>query len=125
MTVRVWDVETGKCLHVLEGHGIATWSAAISADRRFVLSSGQDSQVMLWDVETGRCLRVLGGHTDSVMSLAFSPDHRHALSGGEDHTVRLWDVGCGDGTLPPRARRTHRFGSKRSVERRWTPRFLR
>ena len=63
-TVRLWDLETGRCLRVLEGHTDAVVSVAWSADPRRALSGSNDKTVRLWDVETGRCLRVLEGHTD-------------------------------------------------------------
>ena len=80
-TVRLWDVETGRCLRVLEGHTDSVWSVAWSADQRRALSGSDDKTVRLWDVETGRCLRVLEGHTDDVWSVAWSADERRALSG--------------------------------------------
>ena len=64
-TVRLWDVESGRCLRVLEGHTAAVWSVAWSPDERRALSGADDKTVRLWDVESGRCLRVLEGHTSS------------------------------------------------------------
>ena len=94
-TVRLWDVETGRCLRVFEGHSNNILSVAWSADQRRALSCSYDKTVRLWDVETGRCLRVLEGHTDEVWSVAWSADQRHALSGAEHGTLRLWDVETG------------------------------
>ncbi|MCI0691760.1 TIR domain-containing protein [candidate division KSB1 bacterium] len=95
-TVRLWDVETGRCLRVLEGHTEKVQSVAWSADQRRVLSGSDDMTVRLWDVETGHCLRVFKGHGRPVQSLAWSADNRRALSGAGDYTVRLWDVEKGD-----------------------------
>ncbi len=94
-TVRLWEVESGRCLRVLEGHSASVWSVAFSPDGRRALSGSDDKTVRLWEVESGRCLRVLEGHSDSVWSVAWSPDGRRALSGSDDKTVRLWDVGSG------------------------------
>jgi len=62
-TVRLWDVETGRTLRVLEGHTATVTSVAWSADQRLALSGSDDDTVRLWDVETGRSLRVFEGHT--------------------------------------------------------------
>jgi len=94
-TVRLWDVKTGRCLRVFEGHTNEVWSVAWSADQRRALSGSQDTTMRLWDVETGRCQRVLKGHTDAVLSVAWSADHRRALSGSGDKTVRQWDIETG------------------------------
>ncbi|MFI5397177.1 MAG: TIR domain-containing protein [Candidatus Binatia bacterium] len=94
-TVRLWDLETGRCLRVLKGHTEPVWSIAWDTDQRRVLSAARDNSVRLWDVKTGRCLRVLEGHTGSVHNVAWSGDQRHALSGSNDNSVRLWDVETG------------------------------
>jgi small GTP-binding protein len=91
-TVRLWDVETGRCLRVFEGHTKPVWSLEWSADQRSVLSCGADKTVRLWFVETGRCRRVFEGHTGYVRSVGWSDDHRRFLSSSEDTSVRLWDV---------------------------------
>ena len=93
--MRLWDVRTGRCLRVFEGHSDSVWSVVWSPDGRQALSGAVDHTVRLWDVRTGRCLRVLEGHSGSVWSVAWSPDGQQALSGAVDHTVRLWDVRTG------------------------------
>ena len=95
-TVRLWDVETGRCLRVFKGHTSVVWSVAWSADQCRALSGDSEGIIRLWDVEKGRCLRVLKGHTSGeVQGLAWSADQRRALSGSGDYTVRLWDVETG------------------------------
>ena len=65
-TVRLWEVESGRCLRVLEGHTDRVWSVAWSPDGQHALSGSDDKTVRLWEVESGRCLRALEGHSDSV-----------------------------------------------------------
>jgi small GTP-binding protein len=93
--VRLWDVETGRCLRVFKGHSEFINSVAWSADQRRAVSGSNDKMVRLWDVETGRCLRVFKGHSEGVLSVAWSVDQRRAVSGSIDTTVRLWDVETG------------------------------
>ncbi|MBE9137813.1 hypothetical protein IQ254_11520 [Nodosilinea sp. LEGE 07088] len=66
--VRVWDVATGDCLRVCEGHQHLVSSLAFSADggaiapqgRSLTIATGsQDQTVRIWDAKTGDCLRVL------------------------------------------------------------------
>ncbi|MBM3728907.1 MAG: hypothetical protein FJW40_26210, partial [Acidobacteria bacterium] len=94
-TVRLWEVETGRCERVLEGHTAIVGSVAWSPDGQRALSGSADSTVRLWEVETGRCERVLEGHSGSVGSVAWSPGGQRALSGSDDKTVRLWEVETG------------------------------
>ena len=62
-TVRLWEVESGRCVRLLEGHAASVWSVAWSPEGRRALSGGADSTVRLWEVESGRCARVLEGHS--------------------------------------------------------------
>jgi WD40 repeat protein len=91
-TVRLWDVDDGRCLRVLKGHSSAVWSLAWSHNGRRALSGSVDNTVRLWNVDDGRCLHVLKGHSSIVMGVAWSPDGQRALSGSYDNTLRLWDV---------------------------------
>jgi len=92
MTVRLWDVATGRCLRVLEGHTSSINSVAWSADQRRALSGSYDKTVRLWDVGTGRCLRVLEGQTSGIISVAWSADQRRAFSGDLSGGIRVWDL---------------------------------
>jgi hypothetical protein len=93
-TVRLWDLEVGCCLRVLEGHKGSVTDVAWGADQRRALCCA-DRSVLLWDVEGRQCLRVLAGHMGNVQCVAWSADQRRALSGAGDGTVRLWDVEAG------------------------------
>ncbi|MGZ4881928.1 MAG: TIR domain-containing protein, partial [Halobacteriota archaeon] len=94
-TVRVWDVETGACQRVLEGHTGWVFGVSITPDGKRIVSGGEDNTVRVWDVETGQSERVLEGHTGSVYAVSITSDGRTAVSGGEDNTVRVWDVETG------------------------------
>ena len=95
-TLRLWEIETGRCVRTLRGHTSEVWSLAWSVDQRRALSGSDDHTLRLWDVETGSCLRVLEGHKRDVRGpVAWSSDQRRALSGSFDDTIRLWDVETG------------------------------
>ncbi|MGV3618143.1 MAG: DUF4365 domain-containing protein [Fimbriimonas sp.] len=94
-TVRLWDLGTGRCLRVLEGHAGPVFSVALAGDGSRAVSGSDDGTVRLWDLGTGRCLRVLKGHTGFVYSVALAGDGSRAVSGSADGTVRLWDLGTG------------------------------
>jgi WD40 repeat protein len=89
-TVVVWDLESEKPLHTLEGHGGVAWSAD-----GHLASASADNTVIVWDLETGRPAITLSGHTEFVPSVAWSADGRLA-SGSKDGTVIIWDVSAND-----------------------------
>ncbi len=95
-TVRLWDLEIGRCLRVFDHHMRPVRSLTWSTDQRFALSGSEDRTVRLWDVESGRCLQILKGHMGTILTLAWSPSKLQALSGSNDNMLRLWDLQTGD-----------------------------
>jgi WD40 repeat protein len=93
-TLRVWDVESGECLKVLEGHTDAT-HLVLSADGRRVISWGWSSSLRVGDVESGQCINVLEGHTGWLGDVVLSADGRHVISASADETLRVWNVESG------------------------------
>ena len=77
-TVRVWEAESGRLLHTLEGHTDSVRSVAYSGDGRRLASGSDDHTVRVWEAESGRLLHTLEGHTDWVRSclLYTSPSPR-------------------------------------------------
>lgn len=58
-TVRLWDLETGECRHICQGHQHLVSSVAFHPNGQIIVSGSQDQTVRLWDVNTGKCLQVL------------------------------------------------------------------
>ena len=94
-TVRIWDLETGKCRVTLKGHANLVRSVTITPDGKRILSGSYDNSVRIWDAESGRELKKLYGHTNAIMAVVALQDNARALSGGFDHTLRLWDLVSG------------------------------
>jgi Ftsk gamma domain/WD domain, G-beta repeat len=94
--VRMWDLASGECLQMLQGHRDRVTSASVTADGRRVVSGGEDRTVRVWDPESGKCLQVLVGHSDQVTSVSVTTDGKRAVSGSEDRTVRMWDLETGE-----------------------------
>ncbi|BGP54082.1 SCF ubiquitin ligase complex subunit cdc4 [Rhodotorula sphaerocarpa] len=93
MTVRVWDVVTGECRHVLRGHEQKVYSVVYDPIRKQCASGSMDFSVRLWSTETGECRAKLEGHTSLVGLLGLS--HRHLVSAAADFSLRVWDPETG------------------------------
>lgn len=76
-TLRVWDVQTGNCLHVLVGHIAAV--RCVQYDGKLVVSGAYDFMVKVWNPEREECIHTLQGHTNRVYSLQVCIDVSFSL----------------------------------------------
>ena len=109
--LRVWDLESGQCLRMLEGHKNSVRCVSITPDGRRAISGSSDCTLRVWDLENGHCLRTLeghseydpqvrrfktiGGHSYLVNCVSITPDGKVAVSGSSDYTLRVWDLESG------------------------------
>jgi len=87
-TLRLWDMNTGTCVHTLKGHTGDVYCVSVLPDGR-VVSGSWDNTLRLWDMNTGTCVRTLKGHTGAVCCVSVLPDGR-VVSGSWDKTLRVW-----------------------------------
>ena len=98
--LRVWNVVTGACDQVLEGHRWIVYALAVCGSR--LASGSSDDSIKVWAMGAAgpwSCERMLLGHTGSVWSLAGWQGK--VLSGSHDKSIRMWDAETGvhDATL--------------------------
>ncbi|ETO36123.1 hypothetical protein RFI_00939, partial [Reticulomyxa filosa] len=118
-TIRLWDVETSKLLHVFNGHEDSVCCVDISplqsnnknnnnnnkmnnigviGGNGYTICSGSfDKTIRIWDIESTKQFNVFKGHTDYVSSVKYGSYGliNTILSGSYDESVRLWDIRSG------------------------------
>jgi WD40 repeat protein/serine/threonine protein kinase len=94
-TLKLWDVNTGRCLRTFEGHTDSVTSVCLSADAQVAFSGSEDDTLKLWDVDTGGCLLTVKANARGVYSVCLSADARTALAGCDNNTLNLWDLATG------------------------------
>ena len=73
-SVRLWNVTSGKVLHVLQGHFYDVISLAFSPDGTILASGGWDMKINLWNLTSGVLLETWSIDPHIAMDLVFSPD---------------------------------------------------
>ena len=58
-TLRVWDVERGQCVHIIQSCAISLYDLDWSPDGTRLASAGSDLLVTIWELESGEHLRTL------------------------------------------------------------------
>ena len=95
-TLRVWELETGRCIRTIEGHESHVLGIALTPDGRHAVSRGSDDKTLrVWELETGRCLRTMQGHTSDLRFVALTPDGLYAVSGSWDNSFKVWELETG------------------------------
>ncbi|SPO29126.1 related to F-box/WD40 repeat protein 7 [Ustilago trichophora] len=91
--VRVWDLRTGECKHVLRGHTSTVRCLKVLDGKPIAVSGSRDSTLRVWNVETGEQLHLLAGHQHSVRCIEVAGNK--VASGSYDGTCRVWDLDTG------------------------------
>lgn len=90
----IWDVASGKCLHVLKGHSKDITSLRFTKDGEHFLSSSFDGTIRLWQMATGKCMKVFQGHSETIKAIEISPDGKKLVYFSENNLF-VWDVQTG------------------------------
>ena len=61
-TSKVYEVETGKLIHDLDGHPFGATIVAYSPYGKYILSGGYDGAGKMWDATTGKEVYRFRGH---------------------------------------------------------------
>ncbi|KAG0004935.1 hypothetical protein BGZ65_012365 [Modicella reniformis] len=85
-TVRVWDIQTGAIILLLQGHRDSVRCMDVHED--LLISGSYDCTARIWNLHTGECVAVLQGHFQQIYSIAFNGEY--IITGSLDSTCRLW-----------------------------------
>jgi F-box and WD-40 domain protein CDC4 len=72
-TVRVWDIDTGKCRWTFTGHTEKVYSVGYSPQLEIAVSGSMDATVRIWCTKTGEALHILEGIFILLKSRTFFP----------------------------------------------------
>lgn len=93
-SLRVWGVNTGRCLETFDCQS-KVYSAAFSSygNSKFLACGAGDGTIHVWNMSKGwEYFPLKNGHSQVVESIAFSPKQELLVSASWDGAIILWDV---------------------------------
>jgi len=91
-SVRLWNVNSGKQMKLIEGHESSVYAVAFSPTGEIIASGSDDKTVRLWNVQSGKQIAVLTGNLGSVHTVAFEPiNGRYLVAAGAAGRLQFWD----------------------------------
>ncbi|KAI1488395.1 WD40 repeat-like protein [Biscogniauxia mediterranea] len=96
-SIIVYDIESRRVLHQIEGHDDDV-NAVCFADKsspHILYSGSDDATIKVWDRRSmgdGREAGAFVGHIEGLTYLDSKDDGRYLLSNGKDQSMKLWDL---------------------------------
>ena len=91
--IRAHDAESGEELWAIaECHRGGVTALAVSNNRKFLVSGGEEGEVRVWEIRTREMVVHLKQHTMRVTSLKLYDNDSHVISASRDRTMYLWDL---------------------------------
>ena len=90
--VKLYDIESGKCLKTLQAHDGRTQNAALTPCGKTFVTTSMDAKIRLWDVETLTQLGEIDGHKSEITDLCYSAGGRYLATAHLYGGASLWDL---------------------------------
>jgi WD40 repeat protein len=91
-TLRLWDLEGGVVLKIMEGHRFVVRRVAVSKDGKFIASGDDGGELIAWNRDGKSLTQPIKVHSREIWWLDFSPDSTLLASGSLDNTAELWNT---------------------------------
>lgn len=88
---KLWNVQTGECLHTLDASTDLLTRGAFSADGSLVVTGDRSGDVKVHEVASGKCLQTFRAHKRVVQCANFDDSGKFVITGSHDRTVVVWD----------------------------------
>ncbi|XP_052807929.1 uncharacterized protein LOC128236846 isoform X1 [Mya arenaria] len=88
-TIRVWNLQTGKCQHILKGHIKGVWCLNFFT-QNLLISGSFDGTIRVWNLRTGKCQKTILAHDGPIWALGRR--HDILVTASQDKLAKVWDI---------------------------------
>jgi WD40 repeat protein len=79
LTMRLWNLENGQCIRVIEGHS-EFFAVKVLGNGNLAVSVSNDNKLRMWDLNNGQCIQTITGLSENTTNLYLSPDEQLIIS---------------------------------------------
>lgn len=95
-TSKIWDLQAGEALGVLEGHKRGVYDIKFCAYDRLIVTASGDRTVRVWNLEDQSCVRSYEGMSNSVQRVSFLTKNQYIVGVAADGLIKIWEVSSGE-----------------------------
>ncbi|KAI9229951.1 MAG: WD40-repeat-containing domain protein [Piptocephalis tieghemiana] len=92
-TIKLWDTETGKCIHSFTNGKVANCVAFHPDQPSTFLAGCADRRIIQWDMDEGKVTQEYDQHLGAVNTVTFVDGNRRFITTSDDKTLRAWEFG--------------------------------
>ncbi|HET7310147.1 MAG TPA: AAA family ATPase [Mycobacteriales bacterium] len=92
-TFSLISTRTGHRRTLATAHTAGIQALGFDPGGRYIVSTGDDSRVVVWDAHTGAVVDTLTGHSGRVLALAFADNGQTLFTAALDGAIFAWDLG--------------------------------
>ncbi|MEZ6139523.1 MAG: protein kinase [Zavarzinella sp.] len=90
-SLRVWNSDTGECVHVISGLGSAIQTVNFHPKDNIIISGSNDGTLRIWDVISGKQTRVILAHESPIFCVRWFPSGRGFATASNDGMIHLYN----------------------------------
>ena len=90
-TIKLWDLETGKCRHNMAEHSMSVYSVAFSPDGHLLASGSFDRKLLIWNVADGRLVKSFTGK-GGIFEVCWNKNGTHVAACSNNKVVSVLDI---------------------------------
>jgi WD40 repeat protein len=94
--IKVWEVDSARCVRTFRGHTSAIKSIALSKKSPLIISGSYDQTLRLWDIKSSEQVGSFAVHSDKINSVVLCNSEQRVVSAGDDKVLKVIDLATGE-----------------------------